>query len=190
MQTNHVQRALGLRLGLHLVARRAGRQPVHVLEVGTSAGLVLRQGAYGYRLGDGSFGDPTSPVQLTAESRSDVAVLDLYDVPFIASLTGIDLNPLDPGCDADRRWLAALVWPENRAQAQLLQTALALAERTPVTVLSGDAVDCCPAWPSPPSPPARPACTCRSSNATTLTRQSMHMAVPARATGSRSRATV
>lgn len=146
VQTNHVQRALGLRLGLHLVAKRAGRRPVHVLEVGTSAGLVLRQGASGYRLGDGSFGDSTSPVQLAAEWRSEVAVPDLDDVPTIASLTGVDLNPLDPGCDADRRWLAALVWPENLAQAQLLHTALALAERTPVTVLSGNAVDRCPEW--------------------------------------------
>ena len=146
VQTNHVQRALGLRLGLHLVARRAGRQSVHVLEVGTSAGLVLRQGAYGYRLGDHAFGDPTSPVQLAAEWRSDVPVPDLDDVPSIASLTGIDLNPLDPGHEPDRRWLAALVWPENRAQAQLMHTALALAERTPVPVLRGDAVVCCPMW--------------------------------------------
>lgn len=145
VQTNHVQRAVGLRLGLAAVAPRL-RSPAHLLEVGSSAGLVLRQARYGYQLGGYLFGDRTSPIQLTTEWRSDSAVPDLDAVPVLASTTGVDLNPLNPNDEADRRWLAALVWPENREQAQLLQAALTLAALEPITILNGDALDRCPEW--------------------------------------------
>ena len=145
VQTNHVQRAVGLRLGLATVATELG-SPAHLLEVGSSAGLVLRQALYGYRLGDGSFGDRSSPIQLTTEWRSDSPVPDLDAVPVLASTTGVDLNPLNPEDEADRRWLEALVWPENREQTQLMRAALGLAAHEPITILAGDAVDRCPEW--------------------------------------------
>lgn len=146
VQTNHVQRAVGLRLGLAAVAPRLGARPVHLLEVGSRAGLVLRHAAYGYHLGGCSFGDRTSAIQLTTEWRSATLVPDLDAVPVIGSIAGVDLNPLDPGDAADRRWLEALVWPENREQAQLMHAALRLAAREPVTILAGDAVERCPEW--------------------------------------------
>ena len=49
VQTNHVQRALGLRLGLSMIAA-AVTGPVHLIEVGASAGFNLRFDRYGYRL--------------------------------------------------------------------------------------------------------------------------------------------
>ena len=146
VQTNHVQRAVGLRLGLAAIAADVGPRPAHLLEVGSSAGLVVRQARYGYRLGGESFGDRHSLIQLSAQWRSDRPVPDLDDVPLIGSTAGIDLNPLNPEDENDRRWLEALVWPENRAQAQLLRAALRLAADTPITVLQGDAVDRCPDW--------------------------------------------
>jgi hypothetical protein len=146
VQTNHVQRAAGLRLGLSEIASRVGSRAVHLLEVGSSAGLVLRQSWYGYYLGDRHFGDSGSPIQLHTEWRGTTPAPDLDALPVIASLTGIDLDPLDPADEADRRWLEALVWPENRGQAQQLHAALALAAATPVPVLAGDAIDCCPQW--------------------------------------------
>lgn len=146
VQTNHVQRAVGLRLGLAAVAPRLDARPVHLLEVGSSAGLVLRHAAYGYHLGEHGFGIRTSAIQLTTEWRSAAPAPDLDAIPAIASVTGVDLNPLDPGDAADRRWLEALVWPENREQAQLLHAALRVAAREPVAILAGDAVDRCPEW--------------------------------------------
>jgi len=146
VQTNHVQRAVGLRLGLAAVAPQVDNTPVHLLEIGSSAGLVLRPHAYGYHLGGRSFGDRRSPVQLTTEWRSTAPVPDLDVVPVTASTTGIDLNPMNPADEDDRRWLEALVWPENRQQAELLRTALGLAAQRPVATLTGDAVDLCPRW--------------------------------------------
>lgn len=146
VQTNHVKRAVGLRLGLAAIASDIGSRRAHLLEVGSSAGLVVRQARYGYLLGGESFGDRNSPIQLRAQWRSDRPVPDLDHVPLLASTAGIDLNPLNPEDDDDRRWLEALVWPENRAQAQLMRAALRLAAEVPITVLKGDAVDRCPDW--------------------------------------------
>ena len=146
VQTNHVQRATGLRLGLSAIAPHLAGSPAHLLEIGTSAGLVLRQSAYGYHLGGRAFGDLLSPVQLEADWRSPNPVPDLDNVPVLTSITGIDLNPLDPADERDRRWLEALVWPENLEQARLLRDALELAARIPVRVLAGDAIDLCPVW--------------------------------------------
>jgi len=150
VQTNQVQRALGLRLGLHVVGRdqadrgRAGA--VHLLEIGTSAGLVLRQAAYGYHLGGCRFGRPDSPVQLRAEWRSAEPVPDLDQLPDLASTTGLDLNPLSADDPEDRRWLEALVWPEDRAKALLLDAALDLAAELPLPILAGDAQHRCADW--------------------------------------------
>jgi len=95
VQTNQVQRAIGLRLGLSVIADEVPG-PVHVIEVGTSAGLNLRFGRYGYRLNGRRFGDPASPVQLAAECHGQQPEPDLDRQPAIASVLGIDLQPVDP----------------------------------------------------------------------------------------------
>lgn len=146
VQTNHVQRAVGLRLGLAAIAAQVKGLPAHLLEIGSSAGLVLRHDQYGYQMGGRQFGDQHSPIQLVSEWRSPLNVPDLDDIPVIASTTGIDLNPLDPAKKSDRLWLEALVWPEDRHKAKLLRSALALASERPVVTLAGDAIDLCPQW--------------------------------------------
>ena len=92
VQTNHVQRAMGLRLALATIAAEVSG-PAHLLEIGASAGLVLRQSEYGYHLGGRRFGVAGSPIQLEAEWRSAEPVPDIDDVPALASVTGVDLNP-------------------------------------------------------------------------------------------------
>ncbi len=146
VQTNQVRRAVGLRLALAAIACSVGSQPAHLLEVGSSAGLLLRHASYGYRLGGRQFGDRNSPVQLVTEWRSAQPPPDLDAIPVIASTSGVDLHPLDASVDADRRWLEALIWPEDRDKAALLHDALVLAASVPVSVVGGDAEDACPAW--------------------------------------------
>lgn len=115
-----VKRALPLRLGLAVVARRIAA-PVQQIEVGASAGLLLRFDRYGYNLGGHRFGDPDSPVQIAAEWRGAVAVPDLDALPPLANTTGVDLRPLDARDADDLRWLEALVWPENRQEMVLFR---------------------------------------------------------------------
>jgi hypothetical protein len=143
VQTNSVRRALALRLGLAAVGRRTS-SPVHLIEIGASAGILLRFDRYGYSLGGRRFGDPRSPVQIGALWLGETAVPDLDALPPLASVAGVDLQPLSATDPDDRRWLEALVWPENRLQADLLHHALEIVAADPPTILAGDAVDICP----------------------------------------------
>lgn len=148
VQTNQVRRAVGLRLGLAAIAPSLGDRPAHLLEVGSSAGLLLRHAHYGYRLGSAQFGDLSSPVQLNTEWRSEQPPPDLDAIPVLTSTCGIDLNPLDAAVEADQHWLEALIWPEDRDKAILLNDALTLAAGKPVEIMAGDAIDMCPVWSS------------------------------------------
>ena len=155
VQTSVVQRALGLRIGLSAIAAATAREPqpgpLHVIEVGASAGLNLRFDRYGYRLGGPrygpagkQYGDPGSPVQLTAEVYGPAALPDLDRLPAIGRVQGVDLNPVDATDPDAREWLEALVWPENRAQRELLGRALAEVAADPPPITAGDAVDVLP----------------------------------------------
>jgi hypothetical protein len=144
VQTNSVKRSLALRLGLAAVGRSVA-SPVHLVEIGASAGVHLRFDRYGYALGGRRFGDLRSPVQIAASWDGPAPVPDLDALPPVASATGVDLRPLDASDADDRRWLQALVWPENRDEADLLDRALAVVAADPPTVRAGDAVDVCPA---------------------------------------------
>jgi hypothetical protein len=154
VQTNHVQRALALRIGLSTIAGQVGG-PVHLVEVGPSAGLNLGFDRYGYTVGGRRFGDPGSPVQLVAELYGTAPLPDLDVLPGVASVVGVDLNPVDLLDPAARAWLRALVWPENHDQQALLAAALDLVAADPPRVVRGDAVDVLPelAGALPPGEP-------------------------------------
>ncbi|GAB3961797.1 DUF2332 domain-containing protein [Actinoallomurus acanthiterrae] len=143
VQTNHVSRALGLRLGLSVIAREVD-DPIHLIEVGASAGLNLRVDRYGYQVGGRRFGDQRSPVQLHARRHGPMPIPDLDVQPGLASVTGIDLHPIDVEDPQARRWLEALVWPENHHQRENLAAALALVADDPPAMRAGDAIDVCP----------------------------------------------
>jgi hypothetical protein len=152
VQTSVVQRTLGLRIGLSAIAARAPLAgPLHVIEVGASAGLNLRFDRYGYRLsGDRygpagrQYGDPDSPVQLAAEVYGPVPLPDLDQMPALGRVQGVDLNPVDAADPDAREWLEALVWPENHAQRELLGRALAAVAADPPPIKAGDAIDVLP----------------------------------------------
>src|SRR6185436_14436447 len=101
------------------------------------------------------FGDPRSPVQIAAAWRGDASIPDLDTLPALASVTGVDLNPLDARNPDDRRWLEALVWPENCLEADLLHHALDIVAADPPPIRAGDAIDVCPAL-SAELPPGEP----------------------------------
>jgi hypothetical protein len=142
VQSNVVRRAAGLRYALWAIGKRC-KQPVHLIEVGASAGLLLNVDRYRYLIGDQAFGRPGAPVTIDSRWRSTEPVPDLDDVPGIASRTGIDLNPVDITDARERRWLMALVWPEERGESALLEAAIGEAVQYPLTIIAGDAIDLC-----------------------------------------------
>jgi hypothetical protein len=57
---------------------------------------------------------------------------------------GIDLNPIDVRDPDSKLWLRALIWPEHRERARLLERAIVVAQRDPPLLLHGDAVEVLP----------------------------------------------
>lgn len=142
VQSNVVRRAAALRYVLWAVRRHTDR-PVHLIEVGASAGLLLAVDRYRYRIGGREFGRRESAVVIDSAWRAERPVPDLDDVAPIASRVGVDLHPLDVTDPDERRWLTALVWPEERSAAALLAAAIAETAEEPPRVVAGDAAEQC-----------------------------------------------
>lgn len=124
-QTNEVGRAVPLLLGLVEVARRTGA-PLHLLEIGASAGLNLLLDRF--RFGDRS-GPPDSPCRLP-DAGADPTEVRLR----IERRAGCDLAPLDPSEPEARLRLSASVWGDQVERFERLRGALAVASAGHVPV--------------------------------------------------------
>ena len=151
-QTNEVLRAAQLFPAFGW-AQACTRRPLGLVEVGTSAGLLLHPDRYAYlyefedesdlAAGSGSAdGVPVLRCRVEGEPGPAAKALE----PFVAkelrigSRVGLDLNPLDPNEPADTAWLRALIWPEHTERRARLEAALAHAARRPVRLRKGDAL--------------------------------------------------
>ena len=143
VQTNVVKRSAGLRIALWAVGQRSAG-PVHLVEVGASAGIHLHADRYRYVVGGRTFGPPGAAVTIETQWRGPGQPPDLDDVPAIASRTGVDLHPVPATDPAERLWLRALVWPENQHAADLLMAALESVAADPPVIVAGDAISVCP----------------------------------------------
>jgi hypothetical protein len=130
-QTNEVGRAAALLPGFLLVAHETGL-PLRLLEIGTSAGLNLRWDDLFFDAGYGTWGPPSSPVQL----RADWGALRVeLDGPVaIAERRGCDLRPVDPTTAEGRLTLTAAVWSDQLPRFECLRGALRLAQDIPARV--------------------------------------------------------
>ncbi|HYF45846.1 MAG TPA: DUF2332 domain-containing protein [Acidimicrobiales bacterium] len=138
VQTNIARRAVALRFALtHVVADG----PVDLVEVGASAGVLLSQHRFRLRLGDQVVGPPDAAIDVASEWRADGPAPDLTRVPSIDQRIAVDRHPVDPTSADDRRWLRALVWPENLAQAHQLEAALGVVAEDPPRIVAGDIGD-------------------------------------------------
>jgi hypothetical protein len=145
VQTNEVRRCCYLLPAIMVAAAIAGR-PLALIEAGASAGLNLALDSYAYDYGTGRIiGDPGSPLTLRCTLKGGIQPPLGLPVPAIAWRTGADLNPLNLHDADDAAWLRALVWPDHRERAALLNDALrAAASRPPVPVHAGDAAETLP----------------------------------------------
>lgn len=140
VNTNEVARCAVLLPGFHRIAERGG-EPLHLVEIGCSAGLNLRWDSYAYDYDDGRrYGDPASPVVIACALRGSRRPPLPDRLPAIGRRVGIDLAPLDPDAAADAAWLRALIWPEHKARAERLDAAIALSHARPVDLRTGDGV--------------------------------------------------
>jgi len=148
-QTNEPRRCTSLRPGFGLAASMSGCRPLALLELGTSAGLLLLADRYGYRYtGDG--GRAEQHGRAVPELTLECAVPgggwpEPAGTPIrVAARTGVDLNPLDPADPDTAAWLRSCVWPEHTERLRRLDAAFALARTVRPQLIRGDMVAALP----------------------------------------------
>jgi hypothetical protein len=150
-QTNEVRRAALLYPAVTLAAKQAAK-PVGLLEVGTSAGLLLGMDTYAYRYqteqaGQVAAGPARSPVGL----HCALALAPGASLPPIpkklatAAKIGMDSNPVDLADEEQYAWLEACIWSDQPERLRLFGAAAAAQRKAPPELVRGDAVEDLPA---------------------------------------------
>jgi hypothetical protein len=149
-QTNEVNRCAVLLPGLCAIAMQYDpKEPLSLLDLGTSAGLNLLFDRYAYtylQRDDGSertAGDPTSPVMLGCSVANRFDDLPDLTLPAMADRAGLDLSPIDASSTDEALWLLACLWPDNLPRFNRLRSALDVWRSVPdrPRIMQGDMVD-------------------------------------------------
>jgi hypothetical protein len=144
VQTNEVQRAwLYTPLFLRAV-QRTGADVIDLIELGSSAGLLLGWDRYHYVYEAGEWGPPGAAVTLAGEERRPVSA-DLLELrPRLRRKVGVDLAPLDVTSDEALRLLKAFVWAGHDERLNRLDRAFAAVRDDPPEIVQGDYVEVLP----------------------------------------------
>lgn len=135
-QTNEVGRSAVLLGGfLHIAA--STRLPLRLLEIGSSAGLNLIWDRYYYRLGDGRWGNPASPVRIEPKWEGPLPLLET--TLNVAERAGCDMAPVDLGRQEDRLRLRSYVWTDQPERLARIDAAIGVAREVEVMVERADA---------------------------------------------------
>ena len=140
-QTNEVGRSAAFAAGYLSIAAAAGAAsplPLHLRELGASAGLNLRWDRYALHLGGRSLGDAGSPVQLRPRWLGPPPPAAQLAV---SSRRGCDLRPVDVRDAMARARLPAYVWADHADRAATMRAALELARGDDLVVEAADAAD-------------------------------------------------
>jgi hypothetical protein len=140
--TNEVARSCILRAGFAALAERENA-PLHLVEIGPSAGLNMIWDRYGVRYRrDGAVVAqimPDAPLVLDCELRG-AQTPPLAVAPVIAARIGLERDPVNLSDADDRQWLRALVWPDQPQRLERLDRAIALYRSKPLEIRGGDAL--------------------------------------------------
>jgi hypothetical protein len=140
--TNEVGRSALLHAGFRTVAVDAG-EPLHLIEIGPSAGLNLIWDRYGVRYLKGekswSLDVPNPALVIDCKLRGET-IPPLGHSPKIAGRVGLELNPVDLSKPESRDWLKALVWPDHVARFARLDAALQAFATAKPEIRAGDAL--------------------------------------------------
>ncbi|MBX3595032.1 DUF2332 domain-containing protein [Sphingomonas sp.] len=142
VQTTYVERCGGLLPGLSHVANLAG-EPLDLIEIGCSAGILLSFDCYRYRLPNGRIIGPNdAPLTLACDVSGDGPVPDR--LPVIGRRIGLDLQPVDARDPDARDWILALSFPEFREAQARLAIALDNVAQLDLDRVAGDALETLP----------------------------------------------
>lgn len=136
-QTNEPARAAYIIAGLMVAAARYP-MPIELLEIGSSAGLVLNLSRYRYALGGVDVGDPASLVHFAPEWKG--APPPVADVQ-IHSQRGVDRNPIRLAEPEAAEKLMAYIWPDQTERIARNEQAIEIARTFPPPIDKGEAAD-------------------------------------------------
>ncbi|MGF1484736.1 MAG: DUF2332 domain-containing protein [Opitutales bacterium] len=147
VQTNEVQRCVALYPAFCLVSQLFDNVSLHLLELGTSAGLNLFVDRHAYRYAGHAevFGSGQSGIELSARANPNglpppPAAL-LATRLTVAARTGLDLQPIDLTDEEAFRWLRACIWPDLPERLQRLERVAEMVRADLPELVSGDAVE-------------------------------------------------
>lgn len=135
-QTNEVGRS-GAMIGGYLSIAEQTELPLHVYEIGASAGLNLGCDCFHYRFDDKVWGKADSPVSLAPDWHGGLPPLhaDLR----IAERLGCDIAPVDILDQENQRRLESYIWPDQPERLARLRGAIAIAKELGTRVVQESA---------------------------------------------------
>lgn len=140
VQTNEVRRCAYLYPVFGMIYEYS-KQPLALVEIGTSAGLQLLWDQYTYRYDDSEpVGNVTSPLEISAEVIGEGRPRLNLPLPPIRERIGFDLNIVDLTDANEKLWLKALIWPEHATRLELFEQASALIGSQPLELIQGDGI--------------------------------------------------
>jgi hypothetical protein len=144
--TNEVGRSAVLHAGFRALAKGTDT-PLHLVEIGPSAGLNMIWDRYGVRyMRNGAAVatvNPGASLIIGCELRGGrTPPLDV--TPRVAGRVGLELNPVDLSNADDRDWLRALMWPDQVPRLRRLERAMELFAQEMPPIRHGNALDLLP----------------------------------------------
>ncbi|HEX2771890.1 MAG TPA: DUF2332 domain-containing protein [Micromonosporaceae bacterium] len=150
-QTNEARRTALLRPGFGRVAATAGGGRLALVELGTSAGLLLAPDRYACRYVRADGRDRTygpngaaALLTMTCEVRGKGWPDPAGEPLAVAARVGVDLAPIEPTDPAGTDWLRSCIWPEHTDRLARLDAALAEVAAVRPRLVAGDMVDTLP----------------------------------------------
>jgi hypothetical protein len=143
VQTNEVRRAWLLAPLFLRIAERMGAPVFDLIELGSSAGLLLGWDRYHYVYEAGDWGPRDAPLTLTGEERRPVPADLLTFSPQVRRKVGVDLSPLDLS-EESLRLLKAFVWAGHEDRLARLDQAFAALRGDPPELVQGNYVELLP----------------------------------------------
>lgn len=137
-QTNETRRSFMLLVGLKEIARRFER-PIHLLELGASAGLNQNFDAFFYDAGHWQWGDPASKMKVTTQWNGPAP--DLSAPLLIQERRACDRNPLDLSDEETRLRVKSYVWADQPERLNRFDAAAHIAIARHTRVEKADAAD-------------------------------------------------
>lgn len=138
VQTNEVSRCAALLGGFLAVSQRTGL-PLRLLEIGASAGLLLRWDHYRYDEGNEGWGDPASPVHISGAFAGTWPRFN--NAARVVERRGCDNLPIDPATEEGKLTLQSYIWPDQVERFHQLAAAIDVARQVPAQIDKANAAD-------------------------------------------------